>query len=129
MRLLHACAPSCKRLPVDLTDSEPARERLRALKTIDRMVAGGRRRGDALRAAGLARSTYYDWRRAYLGDSLKALAPRSTRPHGVRPRQWTKQDRRLVEAERRLRACDHPRHPPPRPGLHTERCVRRAGSR
>ena len=24
MKLLHACPPSCKRLPVDLTDSEPA---------------------------------------------------------------------------------------------------------
>ncbi len=35
MRLLHACPPSCKRPPVDLTNSEPARERLRALKTID----------------------------------------------------------------------------------------------
>ncbi len=30
MRLLHACPPSCKHLPVDLTDSEPARKRLRA---------------------------------------------------------------------------------------------------
>ncbi len=32
MRLLHACLPSCKHLPVGLTDSEPARERLRALE-------------------------------------------------------------------------------------------------
>ncbi len=42
MRFLHACPPSCKHQPADLTDSsEPARERLRALKTIDRMVAAG----------------------------------------------------------------------------------------
>ncbi len=40
MRLLHACPPSCKHLPVDLTDSEPARKRLRALELIDQMVTG-----------------------------------------------------------------------------------------
>ncbi len=103
MRLLHARPPSCKHLSVDLTDSEPARERLRALELIDRMVAGGMRRGDALRTTSLAKSTHNDWRRADLGGGLKALAPRSTRPCGVRPRQWTKQDRRLVEAERHRR--------------------------
>ncbi len=46
MRLLPARPPSCKRLPVDLTDSEPARERLHALELlelIDQMVTGGKR--------------------------------------------------------------------------------------
>ncbi len=33
----HAWSPSCKRLSVDLTDSEPARERRRAFVLIDRM--------------------------------------------------------------------------------------------
>ncbi len=67
--------PSCKHLPVDLADSsEPARERLCALELIDRMVAGGMRRGDALRAAGLAKSTYYDWRRAHPRRAAPARA-------------------------------------------------------
>ncbi len=90
MRLLHACPPACERLPVDLTrysnpPAEPACERLRTLELIDRMVAGGMRRSDALRATGLAKSTHDDWRRADLGGGLKALAPRSTRPRGARP--------------------------------------------
>ena len=84
MRLLHACPQSCKRLRVDDTDSGPALERHRALEIVDDMVAKGMRRGDALDAIGLAKSTYYDWRRARLGGGIKGLVPKSTAPHRAR---------------------------------------------
>ena len=96
MRLLHACPPSCKRPPVDDTESEQALARHRALELVDRMVAGGMRRGDALKAIGLARSTYYDWRRAFRRGGVKALVPKSTRPRSVRRRRWTDADDRAV---------------------------------
>ena len=104
MKLLHACPPSCKRLRIDADTAGAAEERLRALELIDRMVAGGMRRGDALRTVGLARSTYYDWRRAFRRGGVRALKPRCTRPRTVRRRRWTDADDRAVL---KLRA-EHP---------------------
>ncbi len=89
MKLLHACPPSCKRLRIDAQTAGAAEERLRALELVDRMVAGGMRRGDALRTVGLARSTYYDWRRAFRRGGVRALKPRCTRPRTARRRRWT----------------------------------------
>ena len=96
MRLLHACPPSCKRLPIDAETAGTAERRLRALELVDEMVAGGMRRLDALKAIGLARSTYYDWRRALRRGGAKALKPRSTRPRSVRRRRWTDADDQAV---------------------------------
>ena len=48
MRLLHACPPSCKHLPVDLTESK-TRPRAPARPQDDRMAAGGKRRRDLSR--------------------------------------------------------------------------------
>ncbi len=96
MRLLHACPPSCKRLRVDDTESIRAQQRHRVLELVDEMVEGGMRRGDALDTVGLAKSTYYDWRRAFRGGGLRALEPRSTRPRSVRRRRWTDADDQAV---------------------------------
>ena len=51
---------------------------------------------DALKAIGLARSTYYDWRRAWRRGGARALKPRSTRPRSVRRRRWTDADDQAV---------------------------------
>ena len=96
MRLLHACPPSCKRLPIDADTGGTAERRLRALELVDQMVAGGMRRLDALKAIGLPRSTYYDWRGAFQRGGAKALKPRSTRPRTVRRRRWTDADDQAV---------------------------------
>ena len=96
MRLLHACPPSCKRLPIDAETAGTAERRLRALELVDQMVAGGMRRLDALKTIGLARSTYYDWRRAFQRGGAKALKPSSTRPRSVRRRRWTDADDQAV---------------------------------
>ena len=96
MRLLHACPPSCKRLRIDAETAGAAAERLRALELVDEMVAGGMGRLDALKAIGLARSTYYDWRRAWRRGGARALKPRSTRPRSVRRRRWTDADDQAV---------------------------------
>ena len=104
MRLLHACPPSCKRLRIDAETAGAAERRLRALELVDKMVAGGMGRLDALRAIGLARSTYYDWRRAFQRGGAAALKPNSTRPRSVRHRRWTDADGRAVL---KLRA-EHP---------------------
>ena len=96
MKLLHACPPSCKRLRVDETESDCALARHRALELVDEMVAKGMRRGDALRTVGLAKSTYYDWRKAFRRGGVQALKPRSTRPRAVRRRRWTDADDRAV---------------------------------
>ena len=104
MKLLHACPPSCKRMRIDADTAGAAGERLRALELIDQMVAKGMRRGDALRTVGLAKSTYYDWRRAFRRGGARALKPRSARPRTVRRRQWKDADDRAVLKLRR----DHP---------------------
>ena len=96
MRLLHACPPSCKRLRVDETESDCALARHRALELVDEMVAKGMRRGDALRTVGLAKSTYYDWRKAFRRGGVQALKPRSTRPRAVQRRRWTDADDQAV---------------------------------
>ena len=96
MRLLHACPPSCKRLRVDAETDGAAAERMRALELVDEMVAGGMGRLDALKAIGLAKSTYYDWQRAFRRGGAKALKPSSTRPRTVRQRRWTDADDRAV---------------------------------
>ena len=80
MRLLHARPPSCKRPRVDGTEVDRALERHRALEIVDGMVAGGMRRGDAPRTIGLARSTYYDWRRAFRRGGVRALSPGARGP-------------------------------------------------
>ena len=68
------------------------------------MVDGGIRRLDALKAIGLPKSTYYDWRKAFRRGGAPALKPRSTRPRTVRRRQWTDPDAQAV-----LKLCDqHP---------------------
>ena len=104
MKLLHACPPSCKRLRIDADTAGAADQRLRALELVDRMVAGGMRRGEALRTVGLASSTYYDWRSAFRRGGVRALKPRSTRPRSARRRRWTDADDRAVLKLRR----DHP---------------------
>ncbi len=104
MKLLHACPPSCKRLRIDADTAGAADQRLRALELVDRMVAGGMRRGEALRTVGLASSTYYDWRSAFRRGGVRALKPRSTRPRSARRRQWKDADDRAVLKLRR----DHP---------------------
>ena len=96
MRLLHACPTSCKRLRIDTEAGGIAAQRLRALELVDEMVARGMGRLDALRTIGLARSTYYDWRRALRHGGAAALEPRSTRPRSVRQRRWTDADDRAV---------------------------------
>ena len=96
MKLLHACPPSCKRLRVDETESDRAQERHRALELVDEMVSGGMRRLDALKAIGLSRSTYYDWRGAFRRGGVRALKPRSTRPRTVQRRRWTDADDQAV---------------------------------
>jgi len=83
MRLLHACPPSCKRPPVDDTECEQAL---------------ARRRGDALKAVGLARSTYYDWHRR----QRRPLPPRHGRRHAVPSRIHL--GRRRLRVHGRLRA-------------------------
>ena len=55
-----------------------------------------RERGDALRTIGLAKSTYYDWRRAFRRGGVRALRPRSTRPRTVPRRRWTDPDTQAV---------------------------------
>ena len=96
MKLLHACPPSCKRLRVDEPESARAQERHPALELVDQMVSGGRRRLDALKAIGLSRSTYYDWRGAFQRGGVRALKPRSTRPRTVQRRRWTDADDQAV---------------------------------
>jgi len=96
MRLLHACPHSRKRPRVDETESEPARERKRVLDLVDGMTAKGMLQRDALETIGLAKSTYYGWRKAFRRGGLKALAPKSTRPKSVRQRRWTDADDRAV---------------------------------
>ena len=54
------------------------------------------RRLDALKAVGLPRSTYYDWRRAFQRGGARALKPSSTRPRTVRRRRWTDADGQAV---------------------------------
>ncbi len=115
MRLLHACPLACKRLPVDLTDSQPARERLRAPELIDSLVAGGMLRGDALRSVGLAKST----RLARGAPPRRSHSPRSAQhppapgpaPAVAPPRPPLSRGRAPPSALER--AHHHPRHPPP----------------
>ena len=96
MKLLHACPPSCKRLRIDADTAGNAERRLRALELVDEMVRGGMRRADALHAIRLAKSTYYDWRRAFRRGGVRALKPRSTRPRTVPRRRWTDPDDQAV---------------------------------
>ena len=96
MKLLHACPPACKRLPVDTRTAGAAEQRLRAIELVDEMVDGGMRRLDALKAIGLPKSTYYDWRKAFRRGGVPALRPRSTRPRTVRRRRWTGPDAQAV---------------------------------
>jgi len=103
MRIIHACPAACKRLPVDESTPPVAIERERKLNQIEQMVQGGMKRCDALKVLGLAKSTYYDWRKAFRERGIKGLVPKSTRPRRVRGPQWTAPDRRRVEALRRQR--------------------------
>ena len=96
MKLLHACPPSCKRLRIDAETAGTAERRLRALELVDEMVGGGMRRLDALKAIGLPKSTYYDWRGAFRRGGAPALKPRSTRPRAVQRRRWTDADDQAV---------------------------------
>ncbi len=96
MKLLHVRPPSRKRPRVDTKTGATARRRLRALELVDKMVDGGMRRGDALCAIRLPKSTYYDWRKAFRRGGVRALEPRSTRPRTVRRRRWTDPDVRAV---------------------------------
>ena len=73
-----------------------AEQRLRTFKLVDEMVEGGMRRLDALKAIGLSRSTYYDWRGAFQRGGVRALKPRSTRPRTVQRRRWTDADDQTV---------------------------------
>lgn len=54
---------------------------------------------------GIARSTYYEWKKRYRPDDLTTLEDRSSRPRRCRGRQWTAAE---VEAVRRIREA-HPR--------------------
>jgi len=54
---------------------------------------------------GIARSTYYEWKKRYRPDDLTTLEDRSSRPRRCRGRQWTAIQ---VEAVRRVREA-HPR--------------------
>ena len=96
MRLFHACPPSCKRLRVDTETAGTAERRLRTLELVDEMNSGGMRRLNALKAIGLSKSTYYDWRRAFRRGGARALKPGSTRPRSVRRRRWTDADDQAV---------------------------------
>jgi len=49
---------------------------------------------------GIARSTYYEWKKRYRPDDLTTLEDRSSRPRRCRGRQWTAAE---VEAVRRVR--------------------------
>jgi len=112
MRMLHACPPACKKLHVDEDIHPVALKREKLLLKVDALVAEGLSRAKAIAFVEVPKSTCHDWRKACGKGGIRALAPKSTRPHHVRSPQWTLQDIRRVEKEREAapwagRACIH----------------------
>ena len=103
-RLAHTGWAGVKRVRVDATDCPVARERLRKLKEVERLVAAGCKRLTAISSQGIGKSAYYEWRGRFGREGLRGLSPKSRRPRSHPGRQWTMQD---AERIRRLRE----RHP------------------
>ena len=95
---------SCYRRPrVDETDHPTALERKRLLDKVEELREAGATLALALKAMDLPKSTYYDWRKARDRGGVRALVPKSRRPHRCRGPQWTARDERRVLDERRRR--------------------------
>ena len=103
-RLAHTGWAGVKRVRVDATDCPVARERLRKLKEVERLIAAGCGRLAAISSQGIGKSAYYEWRGRFGREGLRGLSPKSRRPRSHPGRQWTMQD---AERIRRLRE----RHP------------------
>ena len=103
-RLAHTGWAGVKRVRVDATDCPVARERLRKLKEVERLIAAGCKRLTAISSQGVGKSAYYEWRGRFGREGLRGLSPKSRRPRSHPGRQWTMQD---AERIRRLRE----RHP------------------
>ena len=98
-------APSaCYRRPrVDETDDPVALERKRKLDKVEELRAEGLTVALALKALDLPKSTCYDWRKSLDRGGVRALAPKSRRPHRLAQRRCTRRDVRRVLDERRRR--------------------------
>ena len=95
---------ACYRKPrVDETDHPAALERKRKLDKVEELRDAGATLALALQAVELPRSTYYDWRKSLDRGGVRALVPKSRRPHSCRGPEWTARDERRVLDERRRR--------------------------
>ena len=91
-------------LPVDETTSSEAIDRRKKIDQYRQMRAQGLPEDLALEFIGWSRAKYYRLQSLFEKQGLKGLAPKSRRPHKVRPRQWSREEEQQVLALRR----EHP---------------------
>ena len=92
---------SYRSFKVDEQVPAEAAERYRTLQAYRRLRDGGCNEEAALEQLGISRRTLYRWQAALAAGGQRGLAPKSTRPHRVRPRSWTTQDVKAVMDLRR----------------------------
>ena len=86
---------------VDENVPAAAAERLRKIETFNRLRAAGCNEPAALEQIGVGRSTLYRWKAALAAGGQRGLAPKSTRPHHVRPWAYKPADVKAVMDLRR----------------------------
>ena len=91
-------------LPVDETTSSEAIDRRKKIDQYRQMRAQGLPEDLALEFIGWSRAKYYRLQSLFEKQGLKGLAPKSRRPHKVRPRQWSREEEQQVLTLRR----EHP---------------------
>ncbi len=100
MRIVPGLPPAARRVRVSPVLSRKARTRLKWFDD-----AKSHNVSATCRHFGIARSTFYGWKKRYRRDDPTTLEGRSSRPRRCRGRQWTAAQ---VEAVRTIRAA-HPR--------------------
>ena len=103
MQIKPAPAACYRRPRVDETDHPVALERKRKLDKMEELRGEGLTVALALKAVDLPKSTFYEWRKSLDRGGVRALVPKSRRPHRCRGPEWTARDERLVLDERRRR--------------------------
>lgn len=99
VRIVFALPPAARRVSTPPVLSAKAKLRLKWFDYAQTHTASA-----TCRHFGIARSTYYKWKKRYCPDDLTTLEDRSSRPRRCRGRQWTPAQ---VEAVRQVRAA-HP---------------------
>lgn len=100
MQIKPAPRASYRKIHVDETDCPIAKERLRKLDKIARCRAQGAKLALVLCAIDLSKSTYYNWKKALERGGVKALVPKSRRPHRCARARWSARDEQRVLEER-----------------------------